>query len=234
MVPLSQAKMQMQKDGSTAPMFDPHDTVYYIIPEDRNGNNQLTEVDMKIRATEHELGIQRCLDLLSFKAGMGTGRYKFENGGVKTATEVISDKSDLYQSRQRHCITVSAALLSMVRIISFLDTGGAIDATVDFDDSIIEDSNATIDKNIKLVNAGLRSKLSAIMEINKCSEAEAKKELERIAEEGQITGQDIDWTEGDDDESEQKDDSVEETKKEKGSETDDNQDTEEDTPEDKG
>lgn len=87
-------------------------------------------------------------------------------------------------------------------------------------------ANATIDKNIKLVNAGLRSKLSAIMEINKCSEAEAKKELERIAEEGQITGQDIDWTEGDDDESEQKDVPAEETKKEKGSETDDNQDTE--------
>ncbi len=84
---------------------------------------------------------------------MGTGRYKFENGSVKTATEVISDKSDLYQSRQRHCISISTAILNMVRIISFLDTGVAVDATVDFDDSIIEDSNATIDKNIKLVQA---------------------------------------------------------------------------------
>ena len=38
------------------------------------------------------------------------------------------------------------------------------------------------------------------MEINKCTEAEAKKELERIAEESQITGQNVDWTdmEGDD------------------------------------
>ena len=32
------------------------------------------------------------------------------------------------------------------------------------------------------------------MEIYKCDETEAKKELERIAQDNQITGQDIDWT----------------------------------------
>ena len=50
MVPLSQAKRQMEADGVTNPVFDPNDTVYYILPEDRNGENKLTEVDMTIRA----------------------------------------------------------------------------------------------------------------------------------------------------------------------------------------
>ena len=36
------------------------------------------------------------------------------------------------------------------------------------------------------------------MEINKCTEEEAKKEIERITEENQITGKEVDWTEGDD------------------------------------
>lgn len=202
MVPLSQAKRQMEADGVTNPVFDPNDTVYYILPEDRSGENKLTEVDMTIRASDHELGIQRALDLLSFKCGMGAGRYKFEQGGVKTATEVISDKSDLYQNRQKHCIIISAAIINMIRAVSFLDQGGAVDATVDFDDSIIEDSNTIIDKNIKLVGAGLRSKVAAIMEINKCSENEALEELERIREDGQVTGQDIDWTATEDDEDE--------------------------------
>ena len=49
------------------------------------------------------------------------------------------------------------------------------------------------------------------MEIEKCSEADAKKELERIAEDNQITGQDIDWTGRDKDEPESEDDSTEET-----------------------
>lgn len=202
MVPLSQAKRQMEADGVTNPVFDPNDTVYYILPEDRNGENKLTEVDMTIRASDHELGMQRTLDLLSFKCGMGAGRYKFEQGGVKTATEVISDKSDLYQNRQKHCIIISAAIINLIRAVSFLDQGGVVDATVDFDDSIIEDSNTIIDKNIKLVGAGLRSKVKAIMEINKCSEKEAQEELERIKEDGQITGQDIDWTGAEDDEDE--------------------------------
>ena len=45
--------------------------------------------------------------------------------------------------------------------------------------------------------------MSAIMEVNSCSEADAKKELKQIAEENQITGQDIDWTEKDADDEEE-------------------------------
>lgn len=198
LVPLSQAKRQMQEDGVSTPMFDPDDTVYYMLPDDRNNSQSLTEVDMTIRASDHELGIQRCLDILSLKTGMGAGRYKFESGGVKTATEVVSDKSDLYQNRQKNAIIIEAALVSMAQAIAFLDAGRMdLDVTIDFDDSIIEDANTTIDRNIKLVQAGLRSKLKAIMEIDKCTEAEAKKELARIKEDGQITGQDIDWTQTD-------------------------------------
>ena len=221
MVPISQARVQMEKDGAVNPTFDPNDTVYYLLPEDRNGNNQLTEVDMTIRAQEHELGIQKSLDLLSLKVGMGAGRYRYDSGGVKTATEVISDKSDLYQNRQKHCIVIEDVIINMVRAVSFLDTGGVVDATVDFDDSIIEDSNTLIDKNIKLVNAGLRSKLTAIMEINKYSESEAMEELKRIKEDNQITGQDIDWTGGDDDELDEENDMSEEEEKGENQDSDD-------------
>ena len=94
---------------------------------------------------------------------------------------------------------INTALVNMVAAVAFLDTGYEVDATVDFDDSIIEDTNTTIDKNIKLVQGGLRSKLTAIMEINKCTEEEATKELERIAGDNQITGQDVDWTDMGDD-----------------------------------
>ena len=199
MVPITMAKKMMEKDGVMAPAFDPNDTVYYMLPGDNREGSKPEQVDMSIRAQEHELGIQRSLDILSLKVGMGTGRYQFDgSGGVKTATEVISDKSDLYQNRQKNVIVVEAALIGMVRAAAFLDgRGEAVSVSVDFDDSIIEDTNTTIDRNIKLVQAGLRSKLTAVMEINKCSEAEAKKELERIAEDNQITGQDIDWTQSD-------------------------------------
>lgn len=203
LVPVSAAKIQMQKDGVAEPVFDSNDTVYYQMPGDRQSDMAITEVDMSIRASEHELGIQRCLDILSLKTGMGTGRYQFDSSGVKTATEVISDKSDLYQNRQKNAIIINAAIANMASAVAFLDSGAEITATVDFDDSIIEDTNTTIDKNIKLVESGLRSKLTALMEINKCDENEAIKELQRIAEDNQITGQDIDWTGSDEEDDEE-------------------------------
>lgn len=195
LVPMGAAKIQMQQDGIAKPTFDPNDTVYYQMPADRQEESKPVEVDMTIRAQEHELGLQRAMDLCSFKCGLGTGRYQFDSSGVKTATEVISDKEDLYQNLKRNEIVVKAALVAMVKAVAFLDDSSVDnEVTVDFDDSIIEDSNATIDKNIKLVQAGLRSKVTAIMEINKCSEEDARKEMEKIAEDNQISGQDIDWT----------------------------------------
>lgn len=215
LVPISFAKMQMEKDGVAAPAFDASDTVYYQMPGDRDSNLKLTEVDMSIRANEHELAVQRSLDVLALKTGLGTGRYQFDSSGVKTATEVISDKSDLYQNRQKNAIIVNAALIDMVEAIAFLDAGREVEVSIDFDDSIIEDTNTTIDKNIKLVQGGLRSKLTAIMEINKCDKAEAEKELERIAGDNQITGQDVDWTDmGDDEKAEEEE--VDEPDQEEG------------------
>lgn len=203
-VPTSMAKIQMSKEGTQEPIFDPNDTVYYAMPGDRDSDMKLTENNMQIRAQDHELGVQRSLDLLSLKCGMGTGRYQFNASGVKTATEVISDKSDLYQNLKKNELNIRTAIVNMVFAISFLDRGEGVECTVDFDDSIIEDSNATIERNIKLVQGGLKSKLSAIMEINKCSEEDAKKELQKIADESQITGQDVDWTDGDEDGQEEK------------------------------
>lgn len=215
LVPISFAKMQMEKDGVAAPAFDASDTVYYQMPGDRDSNLKLTEVDMSIRANEHELAIQRSLDVLALKTGLGTGRYQFDSSGVKTATEVISDKSDLYQNRQKNAIIVNAVLIDMVEAIAFLDAEKEVEVSIDFDDSIIEDTNTIIDKNIKLVQGGLRSKLTAIMEINKCDETEAEKELERIAGDNQITGQDVDWTDmGDDEKAEEEE--VDEPDQEEG------------------
>lgn len=214
LVPISQAKIQMEKDGVRNPVFDPNETVYYMMPGDRQSDSQPMPIDMSIRAQEHDLGIQRSLDLLSMKVGMGKGRYKFESGGVKTATEVISDDSDLYQNRQKNIIVIESALIAMAQAVLFL-SGAAKNTTVtvDFDDSVIEDTNAIIDKNIKLVQAGLRSKVSAIMEINKCSEEEACKEIEKIAEDNQITGSDIDWTDEDEEQESQNENEDEEEEK---------------------
>lgn len=116
--------------------------------------------------------------------------------------EKVAIKAGKYSERLEQILKANNFYLRANQLIEMafaLGTGKEFEATVDFDDSIIEDTNSIIDKNIKLVNAGLRSKKAAIMEINKCNEAEAQKELDEIAKDAQITGSDIDWTDIDDD-----------------------------------
>lgn len=160
MVPISMAKIEMGKEGSTGrPVFDNNELVFYALPENKSPNavNKIETFDPKIRASEHDIGINKALDLLSFKCGMGSGRYKFENGVVKTATEVISDKSELYQSLSKHKIVLESALKSMVRVIAFLKGKEVDNIAVDFDDSIIQDSDAEREQDRKDVAMGVMS-----------------------------------------------------------------------------
>ena len=49
-----------------------------------------------------------------------------------------------------------------------------------------------IDNNIKLVQAGLKSKLSAIMDVLKCDEKTALKEIEQINKDQSVSGLTVD------------------------------------------
>ena len=49
-----------------------------------------------------------------------------------------------------------------------------------------------IDNNIKLTQAGLQSKVDAVMEIFKCDEETAKEKLKRIAKEQNMGGAELD------------------------------------------
>jgi hypothetical protein len=63
---------------------------------------------------------------------------------------------------------------------------GDFNIVIGFKDNIIIDDNQLIENNINLVNAGLKSKVSAVMDVLKCDEETARRELERIAEESTI------------------------------------------------
>lgn len=139
LIPLSMARMQMGSEGIVKPVFDPNDVAFYAVPED----NKLTEIDMNIRSKEHIDALREQIDLLSEHCGLGTHRFCVDaNSGVKTATEVISENSALYQNLEKHRKPLRHALISLARAILYLS--GHADAenthiSVDFDDSIIED-----------------------------------------------------------------------------------------------
>lgn len=197
MIPTSLSKMLMHKDANgnelLSPMFDPNDALFYVYDAEDGAAQKPIEVDMNLRTDAHDQGLQRCIDMVSKKCGLGMGRYKIESNDIKTATEVISSKSDLYQSLKRHEKTFGDAIIGMVRALAWL-TGRSpeIAVSVKFDDSIIEDEQAALDRCVKMVNNGLMSHVEAIMRLENVDENEAKRRYALIAQE-QAT--DIDETE---------------------------------------
>ena len=149
-------------------VFDPDDTVFYELPEDYFKNSEskeaMHEVNMELRIEEHSRAINDDLNWLSLKCGFGTDRYKFEGGGVKTATEVISENSDMYRSLQKHELVLERVLIQLIRTIiragisigiSGLNESTAV--TIAFDDSIIEDKTTERQSDRQDVSMGAMS-----------------------------------------------------------------------------
>jgi A118 family predicted phage portal protein len=187
--------------GKTVKYFDAEDEAYEAFKNSENGEElKITDNTMVIRVEEHVAAINALLNILCFQIGLSPGTLSFDAvEGLKTATEVISQNSKTYRTKQAHQNILKESIEDTVK--SIVNLGIAIgdlsevveyEVVIGFDDSIIVDENAIIDNNIKLVGSGLKSKLRAIMQILKCDEITAQEELDQIAKEGQVGGGDID------------------------------------------
>lgn len=146
------------------PIFDPNDVVFYMLPEEmKAGDKPIIESNMSLRATEHNAALNDMLNILSVKTGFGTKHYKFDSGNVSTATQVISENSDMFRSLKKHEIILEDVLTELVEIILRLGivAGERIQAepeiTIRFDDSIIEDKTAERERDRKDVAIGAMS-----------------------------------------------------------------------------
>lgn len=153
--------------------FDPYDTLYYSIPmgEDRDGSdkNLLELIAPDIRYDAHINGLNTMLNLLSKKVGFGTERYKFDKGSVATATQIISENSDMARSLRKQENLLRNILTGMVLVIKEVNNKftkqpnfsdfSIKDIIINFDDSIIEDKNAIMERDRADVSAGLMSEV---------------------------------------------------------------------------
>jgi A118 family predicted phage portal protein len=154
-VPVSMARMAMEEDGTVNPVFDDNDTEFYALPMDDSAENKITEHNMEIRADAHEKGVQTALNLVSWKCGLGVKRYSFQDVTVRTATEVISSRSDTYQNLCKHELLIESALIGLVSALADIEDLGELDTSIVFDDSILQDSDAQRERDRQDVRDGI-------------------------------------------------------------------------------
>ena len=156
-VPVKMARIQMDDDGITKPMFDYNDTEFYAISGVDEGMG-IKEINMSIRAADHETGFKTALNVLAKKCGLGDTYYDFEAGGVKTATEIVSEESDLFRNLKKHELILRQALTGLVQAVAALKGLNIDDIAINFDDSIIEDTGAEKERFLQEIRDGVRQK----------------------------------------------------------------------------
>ena len=158
-IPVKMARVQMDEDGTTKPIFDYDDTEFYAVTG-ADESMGIKEINMDIRSEEHEAGIKTMLNTLAKNCGLGDTYYDYQSSGVKTAKEVVSEESDLFRNLKKHELVLESALKGMIAAIASLK-GLNIDlakVAVNFDDSIIEDTGAEKERFLQEIRDGVRQK----------------------------------------------------------------------------
>ncbi len=185
--------------GETHRYFDANDEVYQAFNFMETENQKPIDISVEIRVEEHVQAIQALLDILSMQIGFSAGTFTFDGKVVKTATEVISENSKTFRTKNSHETLIEEGLKELITsIVEVAELYGIFSApaeykvNIDFEDSIAEDRDSNADYYLKLKNGGLLSAKTALMRILDYTEEQAEEELRRIAEERQNRLADID------------------------------------------
>ena len=167
-------------DGNitTVLYFDKNDDTYVAI----NGmqDQPVKEIDFNLRVQEHAEAINGELSWLSANIGFGESYYSLEGSRVKTATEVMSEDSEAFRTKNADEIILKDMIYDLVSAICFL---GGIDFNtieIETDYSRFRDETAEQQRYEREVNSGLISKVEYRMKVYGEDEETAKKAIQEI------------------------------------------------------
>ena len=195
--------------GRQVRYFDPSDETFVGMADD-DGTAGVTDISVELRVEEHVAALNALLSILCLQLGFSANTFSFDEhqGGLKTATEVVSENSKTYKTIKtvqnqlrpmlehvvRNIIDV-AILYGMQwqgQSVESLASGG-YEVKVTFDDGVTQDRQTNLNEGVMLVGAGLLSKFTFLTDRKYgqgLTEKEALEELERIRRERGSTVED--------------------------------------------
>lgn len=179
-----------RESGEAHRYFDADDETYEAFNFEDMDRQQIVDNSIELRVEEHVKAIQSLLDLYAMQIGFSPGVFSFDGQGVKTATEVVSENSKTFQTKNSHETVIEEGIINLITSIcevAKLEKLFAVpddyEVTVDFDDSIAEDRDANANFYLKLVNNGLMPRYMGLMHILKVPEEQARELIKEAKEE---------------------------------------------------
>lgn len=169
--------------------FDSSDETYEALPGNMD-QDYIKDISTELRVEEHIAAINSMLNLLALQVGFSQNAFTFNGNSMKTATEVVSENSKTFRTKQSHENVIEQSIDDLIRVIddvAFLygiyNVTSEYDVTVTFDDSIAQDRTSDIQEQILLVGSGLQSKIRAIRKIYGVNDDEAALIYQEIRDE---------------------------------------------------
>lgn len=187
-------------DGTMTPIFDSSETVYYELP----GNEKdplVTESNGDLRIDAITTSLQSQINLFTSKIGLGHEYYRFkDNQAYVNTTNIISANSDTYRKIKKQENIITNAIRDLCYAIAeLIGVTEEFEVSVDYDDSIIEDSEQTRKQAMSEYNSKLISKAQYYRDVYKLDDSSAidfaKKMNEEIQNETITDGSEFDITE---------------------------------------
>lgn len=161
--------------------FDSEDDTYVAIKG--MDNQPLKDIDFSLRTNEYITAINTELNYLSAGVGLGNNFYSFDKGGLKTATEVVSENSDTYRTMVHHRIPICDCLKELIAAICEMEGIKYKEISINLDDSIIEDSEKIRQKALSEYSSKLISKAEYFRITNKLEDDAAIEFVNKMNEE---------------------------------------------------
>jgi A118 family predicted phage portal protein len=177
--------------GKHVRYFDANDEVYQAFKFENEEGDNFKDLSVELRVDEHVAAINSLLNLFAMQIGFSAGSFSFDGQSMKTATEVVSENSKTFRTKQSHEVIIEEGLIEMIDIIVdlaalykiFPKPSKKYEVSVTFDDSIAEDKTGDLNYWTQLVTNKLATRKRAIMSVLGLTEDEAEQELLAIAEE---------------------------------------------------
>lgn len=188
-------------EGNLLRVFDTDQNVYVSSGDDADGAI-IKDLTTPIRANDYINSINHFLKMLEVEISLSAGTFSFDGQSVKTATEIVSENSLTFRTRNSHLNNVEQGLKELMISILELAKGtigingkelytGEIpsidDITISFDDGIFFDKNAQLDYWLKAKSGGAASAEMVMQRALGLTEEQANEVIQQIQAESAPT-----------------------------------------------
>lgn len=190
-VPEYLVKTNFTANGTPYVTFDDSEELFVAMNSGEMEEMKIKDLTVDLRVEQITHSIQSLLDILALQVGFSAGSFTFKEGGIKTATQVVSENSETYQTRSSHVLTIEDALRDIIEAVYYIVTLNQqaeplerTDISISFEDGVFEDRASKLEYWSKARKEKLVPTVVAIQKAFGLSEKMAQEWADAIEGEG--------------------------------------------------